>query len=84
MADISTNSLGRTQQAGQGTAFIYEPMSNTKPLDKLYNSILQEKARKDKMKVEQDKLKQKSGEDLSYRDWDRCINRDSKTSNEQR
>ena len=36
----------------------------TKPLDKLYNSILQEKARKDKMKVEQDKLKQKSGEDL--------------------
>lgn len=64
MADISTNSLGRTQQAGQGTAFIYEPMSKTKPLDKLYNSILQEKARKDKMKVEQDKLKQKSGEDL--------------------
>ena len=47
MADISTNPLGRTQQAGQGTAFIYEPMSNTKP----YRDW--EKARKDKMKVEQ-------------------------------
>ena len=34
MADISTNPLGRTQQAGQGTAFIYEPMSKTKPLNK--------------------------------------------------
>lgn len=64
MVGISTNPLGRTQQAGQGTAFIYEPLSKTNPLDKLYNSILQEKARKDKMKIEQEKLKQKSGQDL--------------------
>lgn len=64
MAGISSNPLGRTQQAGQGTAFIYEPLSKTNPLDKLYNSILQEKARKDKMKIEQEKLKQKSGQDL--------------------
>ena len=41
MADISTNSLGRTQQAGQGTAFIYEPMSNTKPLDAQIKSLRQ-------------------------------------------
>lgn len=64
MAGISSNSLGRTQQAGQGTAFIYEPLSKTNPLDKLYNSILLEKARKDKLKIEQDKLNQKTGEDL--------------------
>lgn len=64
MAGISTNPLGRTQQAGQGTAFIYEPMSRVNPLDRLYNNVLQEKARKDKLKIEQDKLNQKAGEDL--------------------
>lgn len=74
MAGISTNPLGRTQQAGQGTAFIYEPMSRVNPLDRLYNNVLQEKARKDKLKIEQDKLNQKAGEDLR----DTILNANSK------
>jgi len=61
MVGISTNPLGRTQQAGQGTAFIY---NGNNPLDKLYNVVLQQQQQKAKAKGEKDKLTQQSANDL--------------------
>lgn len=64
MNNISANPLGRTQQAGQGTAFIYDPISNANPIDKLYGYVLNTTKQKAKAKAEKDKLLADKGADL--------------------
>lgn len=64
MQGISTNPLGRTQQKGQGTAFVYKPLSNVNPLDRLYNTVLQQQQNKIKQKIEGDKIRIEAGKDL--------------------
>lgn len=64
MAEISTNPLGRTQRTGQGTAFVYKPLSNVNPLDRLYNTVLKQQQNKVKQKIEGDKIRIEAGKDL--------------------